>query len=254
MLKYLFKEPLTEGIIIKRSNRFIMDVLIGGEIVKCHCPSTGKIGDIIFNNNPCLLSKCDGNNKRKTKYSVEAISLNNINDKEKYYMGINQVRTNRYIEYFLKTNQLKKMIDCEDVEILREKVLGNSKLDFCVKNSYIEVKTPLIKLQVKDYYKTNENIKYYENSKFNSADRFIKHVMELSNSLKTHEKAYLITFFMSDAEEFKPPINSENKLTSKIIKLVAEAEKSGVEMWQVNATIDKYGVELKDYFRMRLFG
>lgn len=244
--KFLFDTPLLDGIIVSRPNRFIMEVLVGEKIERCHCPSTGKIGGIVFENIPCLLSKCNNyKNKRKTDYTVEAISLNNLKDKKKYWIGINQVKANRYVEYFLATNQLNKMIDCSVLKIQRECKLGNSKLDFLVGNSYLEVKSPLVKLEIKDYYKTNKSIEIEEYTKFNSTDRFLKHLTELSNSLKSHEKAFLITLFMFDAVKFDPP---PSKKFNYIFKAVSTAKKSGVEMWQINMVIDKYGIELKDYY------
>ena len=35
---YRFPEPLREGTILARPNRFIMDVDLDGETVRCHCP------------------------------------------------------------------------------------------------------------------------------------------------------------------------------------------------------------------------
>jgi sugar fermentation stimulation protein A len=49
-----------------------MNVELGGAVVKCHCPSTGRIGSIGFEDVPRLLSK--GDEGRKTPYTVEAIS------------------------------------------------------------------------------------------------------------------------------------------------------------------------------------
>lgn len=40
-----------------RPNRFIMDVELDDIINKCHCPSTGRIGNFIFKDIPCLMSK-----------------------------------------------------------------------------------------------------------------------------------------------------------------------------------------------------
>ncbi len=248
MGKYLFDTVLTEGLILKRPNRFLMDVLINNELVRCHCPSTGRIGGITFDKIPCLLSKCN-NSKRKTDYTVEAISLNKPEDKKKYWIGINQVKANRYIEYFLKTNQLIKIVKCDkNTKILREKFIGNSKLDFLVNNSYIEVKTPLVQLQLKKHYFTNKNIKISDFKNFNSTDRFLKHIEELSNSLKIHEKAYLITLFMFDAKKFNPPRSERYEY---IFNAVSQAKNSGVEIWQVNLSIDEYGVELKSYVLLK---
>ncbi len=250
MTKYLFDTSLVEGLILKRPNRFLMDVLINNKIIKCHCPSTGRIGGIVFDKIPCLLSKCDEYSKRKTSYTVEAISLNKPEDKKKYWIGINQVKANRYIEYFLKTNQLNKIVKCdENTEILREKFIGKSKLDFLVKNSYIEVKTPLVQLQLKKYYFTNKNVKMNNFIDFNSTDRFLKHIKELSNSLSTNNKAHLITLFIFDAKKFDPPHSEKYEY---IFDAVSKAEKSGVKMWQVNLFFNEYGIELKSYYKMDL--
>jgi len=84
--KYLFKKPLIEGLIKSRPNRFIMMVEINGKVEKCHCPSTGRIGDIIFKDIPCLVSKAESESKRKTKFTVEAFS--NDNPKLKTKLGL----------------------------------------------------------------------------------------------------------------------------------------------------------------------
>ena len=79
------------------------------------CPTTTRIGDIDIAGRPCLLSKSkdpDG----KTRYTVEAISLNRPEDNEKARTGINENAANRY-------------------------------LDFKVDNTCLEVKTSLINLQ-----------------------------------------------------------------------------------------------------------
>lgn len=247
--KYYFDEPLIEGLIINRPNRFLMNVSIDNKQFLCHCPATGRIANIVFENIPCLLSKkndCDI--KRKTCYTVEAISLNNQNDDLKHWIGINQNRSNRYIEFLFKTNQLKNIVNYKG-SLLREQKLGNSKLDFLVENNYIEVKTPLIFLPLKDFYLTNKNIKYIKDVKFNSADRFLKHVNELKESLKTHEKAFLITLFTFEAMEFKPPRRDiDREIGTKIRKKIKNSIEKGVNLWQVNLIIDKYGVKLSNYF------
>ncbi|MDR1498988.1 MAG: hypothetical protein LBS34_01730, partial [Rickettsiales bacterium] len=127
-MKYLFSEPLIEGLILERKNRFVMDVLIAGMVEKCHCPCTGRIGNIVFKNIPCLLTPTDN---IKTKYTIEAISLSKLDDRNKKWIGINQIKANRYVEFLLKTNQLPKILGTSDkTKILREKNIGKSRLDF----------------------------------------------------------------------------------------------------------------------------
>ena len=90
MMEYFkFKQPLIEGKILSRTSQFIMMCEVENEEVRCHCPTTGRIGDFDNINRPCLLSVADDED-RKTKYTVEAISLNRIDDKNKKWIGINQ--------------------------------------------------------------------------------------------------------------------------------------------------------------------
>ena len=96
-VNYIFEEELIEGIIKERKNRFIFKVIIDKKEYECHCPSTGTIGRIIFKNIPCLLSKSQ-NDKRTTPYTVEAISLDKPNEKNKKWIGINLVASNKYVE------------------------------------------------------------------------------------------------------------------------------------------------------------
>jgi hypothetical protein len=40
LFKYLFREPLTEGVIIKKRKRFTAKVLVDGQVIVAHCPTT----------------------------------------------------------------------------------------------------------------------------------------------------------------------------------------------------------------------
>ncbi len=244
-MKYTFDKPLQEGLILKRTNRFLFEVLVDRKTEICHCPATGRIGNVVFNNIPCLVSYSGDSKERKTKYTVEAISLNSPNDKNKKWIGINQNRANRFIEFFIKNNQLKDMIEYRG-NILREQTIDDSKLDFLVDNTYIEVKTPLVIMPLKKDYMTNEKIKIRETSKFNSFDRFIKHVNELSTTLESHQKAILINFYMFEADRFiAPKIDKDHP----ILKAIQNAIKNGVETWQVNSRFDECGIEITEYYR-----
>ena len=242
----LFEKPLGEGLILRRSNRFLMDVLIDNKIEICHCPCTGSINNLVFENIPCLFSE-SSDLKRKTRHTIEAISLNNVAEKNKYWIGINQNKANRYIEFFLKQNMLKNMVDCKI--LAREQNINKSKIDFLINNNcYLEVKTPLTHLNLKSKYLTNENIKQKKKFAHEFIDRFFKHMDDLANSLKNNQKAFLLTFFMFELDKFDPPM--EDKNSDIIMKKVKEIMKKGVEMWQVSAIFDKYGLALYDYKRM----
>ena len=84
---FKFKEPFIEAIIKSRPNRFIMFVKLNNKRVKCYCPTTGRVGNIIFKDIPCLISRAENLN-RKTQYTVEAISLDPIKIKIKNGLGL----------------------------------------------------------------------------------------------------------------------------------------------------------------------
>ena len=127
---YRHPRPLLEGIIIKRKTQFTMDVSYNGREYHSQCPTTGNVGDIALDERPCLLSESTDKN-RKTAFTVEAISLNQPSDTQKSWIGINQNAANRYVEHYLKNGSFEAMVGKAQT-VLREQILGNSKLDFLI--------------------------------------------------------------------------------------------------------------------------
>jgi sugar fermentation stimulation protein A len=187
-----------------------------------------------------LLSKSN-NITRKTLYTVEAISLDLPSENNKSWIGINQNAANRYVEHFLKTGQLSTMVKNSDT-VKREQKLGNSKLDFLVGNTYIEVKTPLTTLQVeiKDHIATKKT------SEFSSHERFIKHISELAGSLKQNERAILLNCFIYENPGYK--VTNKSKNSNYIKHVVQSCIKQGIEIWQINFKITHKEVNLLSYF------
>jgi sugar fermentation stimulation protein A len=240
---YCFKKPLTEGLIKSRPNRFIMFVEKGPSLSRCHCPSTGRIGDINFVNVPCLLSEAESDS-RSTKCTVEAISLDPATEATKSWIGINQNMANRYLEHFILSGQLAEMLGSVR-DLRREVKLRRSRIDFMVGNTYIEVKTPLIQMP------HSENIRYREYGRMASFERLIKHFEALSGSIIGGKRAILLLCYLYDAEPFSPP--PMDKHNEAIEKVASDAERKGVENWQVNLRIDPYGVSLVRCFKLQLF-
>ena len=242
MDKLYFKEKLSEGIIKSKNSQFVMMAELNGKIFRSHCPTTGRIGNIEVNGRPCLLSRSE-NTKRKTEYTVEAISLNNFEDKNKNWIGINQNSINKYVEYYLINNCFNDMIETSNCKIMREQVVGSSKLDFLIGNTYIEIKMPLqfLQIDIPDY------VKIKKISQFDSTDRFIKHMNELGKSLKNNERAILLTCFMYDNPGFRVIKHSKNY--DKVSKIVKKNVSLGVELWQANFEINEKYVVLKNYKR-----
>ena len=238
IISYKFLPNLVEGIIVKRIRSYIMLVKYKNEIIKCHCPTTCSIGNFSLQNLPCLLSISD-DPKRKTKYTVEAISLDNQKIKNKKWIGINQTKANKYFEHFLKQGTFDKIFPNIN-KIEREKIFNNSKFDFKIDNTFLEIKTPLqiIKTDIPKYIKLKKEIK------FSSGKRFLKHVVDLKNYLKLKKRAILIFLYMYDIN-LRNIYFTENdkkqydKNAEKIVDEFKETEKLGLETWVVKLKINK---------------
>ena len=243
--KLIFSKPLIEGLIKSRPNRFIFEVLINNKTIKVHCPSTGRIGNIKFENIPCFLSASE-NPARKTPYTAEAISLDLPAKKNKQWIGINQVKANSYIEFFLKTGQLSKMFFSSQI-IKREVKLKNSRIDFLINDvDYLEVKTPLKDMPTIGH--PNYLGKHQPLTEFN---RLIKHLQDISQSIGSKSRALFLMCYLYDSPAFQvPPVV---KAEQRIVRAAKQAFNRGMENWQINLKIDKTGVSLRDYFKLKLF-
>ena len=180
------------------------------------------------------MSDHGSNTYRRTRYTVEAISLDDGNT----YMGINQTKSNRYVEEFLKDEEVARKLQISD-SIKREKKLGNSRIDFRVDDCYIEVKT-----MVAEYYcEPSEHLKTLMKQTHPSVGRMQKHVNELTNELRTHNsRASIITVFQYDAPTFEPPV--DDPVYVEFVEDLKSAKEAGLKQYQMNIRITEEYAEL----------
>jgi sugar fermentation stimulation protein A len=233
---FRFRQPLKEATILTRPNRFIMMIEAEGKTLKCHCPTTGRLGDLDLAGLPCLYSTST-DAARKTGYTVEAISASPGTGS---WIGINQTAANRYFEFFLRSGALSRL---GQGPVQREVRLGKSRIDFLVGNAYVEVKTPLITLPAP------ANVARVARSRFDSFDRLIRHMGELKASLSRGKKAKIVLCYLYDAKPFKPP--QTDRTNARILRAARAAEEAGVERWQVNLRVTRDGVSLIRYFKSK---
>jgi len=197
--------------------------------------------------------------KRKTPYTVEAISLEQPSAKTKKWIGINQGRANQFVEHFLKEGVLQGMVG-DLVSLKREVKLGNSRVDFMVNDKdYLEVKTPLQVLPT-PAAKSDKVPQAEERTRQGRSPsggvrvdggRMLKHFVDLSETRPIGSRAMLLLCHLYDAPRFEPPKDPGNK--NEIRQAAQAAHKLGLEYWQVNMNISPSGVELLDCFALQLF-
>ena len=238
-----FPEPLREGVVLARPNRFIMDVDFGdGDPVRCHCPAVSRIGGLDLAGRPCLVSD-SGNSKRKMPLTVEAFSLQQPGEGDKRWVGINQNASNRYVEHFLETGAFEEVLGSV-TQVRREVPLGGSRLDFLVNDDlYLEVKTPLVQLQteVPDY------VPRLPEAPFNSTERAMRHLRELASSLADHERAVILYCLYYDNFGFR---YYHGTTYQEVLATVDECRAAGVELWQADFEITPQGVALRRCYQL----
>ncbi len=238
-----FPEPLREGVILARPNRFIMDVDFGdGEPVRCHCPAVSRIGGLDLTGRPCLVSDSH-NPKRKMPLTVEAYSLARPGDEPKAWIGINQNASNRYVEHFLREGAFEA-ITGPVATVRREVPLGNSRLDFLVNDDlYLEVKTPLVQMQtaIPAYVPRLPEVP------FNSTERALRHLRELAASLETHERAAILYCLYYDNFGFR---FYHGTTYEEVLATVDACRAAGVELWQADFEVTSQGVALKRCYEL----
>lgn len=236
-MKLYFDKPLLKALVKERINRFIFIVELNGELVEAHCPSGGTIAGIprkLMTQLPCLLSDHGDNTTRRTRYTVEAISLDNGHT----YMGINQTASNHYVHQFLQNEDVQSVLNING-PVAREKKLGNSRIDFKVDNTYIEVKT-----MVAEYYgKASKQLKILMKPQEPSVERMQKHIRELTHEVNAHEsKAIMLTVFQYDASKFEPPV--DNPKYKDFVEDLKIAKASGVRQVRMNLCVTDTHIEL----------
>ncbi len=234
---FRFPEPLREGVILARPNRFIMDVDFGDGIpVRCHCPAVSRIGGLDLAGRPCLVSDSH-NPKRKMPLTVEAFSLQQPHDAAKQWIGINQNASNRYVEHFLREGALEAVTGPVD-EVRREVPLGASRLDFLVNgNLFLEVKTPLVQMQtaVPPY------VPRLPEAPFSSTERSLRHLRELAASLARNERAVVLycLYYENDGFRFY-----HGTTYDEVLATVDACRDAGMELWQADFRITPADVSL----------
>lgn len=236
-LRLYFDKPLRHATIKSRINRFIFIVDYNGLEVEAHCPSGGTIAGIPrkdFKQIPCLMSDHEDKPNRRTRYTVEAISLDNGHT----YMGINQTASNHYVHQFLQDEDVQSVLNING-PVAREKKLGNSRIDFKVDDTYIEVKT-----MVAEYYdKASKQLMILIKPQEPSVERMQKHIRELTREVDAHKsKAIMLTVFQYDAPKFEPPV--DNPKYAEFVNDLRAAKASGVRQFQINLQITDKHVEL----------
>ena len=104
-----FTDKLLSGTLIKRYKRFFVDVKVNNKIITAHCPNSGSMLGLLEKGNQIWISK-SLNPKRKLKYTLELIKVNNS------LVGINTHLANKIVYEALKNKSFQELNKFENIK------------------------------------------------------------------------------------------------------------------------------------------
>jgi len=117
----LFADP-QKGRFVKRLNRFAIECMIDGIIVRAHLPNPGRLWELLLPGRTVYLTRQKGVGNRKTEYTAVAV------ERDETPIVLHTHRTNDAVKWLIEKRALHGLEDCEIVK--PEATVGHSRFDF----------------------------------------------------------------------------------------------------------------------------
>ena len=202
-----FKERLLQGTLIKRYKRFFVDIKYQNKTITAHCPNSGSMMGLLNEGAKIWFSESD-NYKRKLKYTLEIIELNEV------MIGINTHFTNKIVLEGLNKKKIKSLTRFTNIKA-EVKFSKNTRFDFLISNTkekcFLEVKNVTLSRQ--------KNVAEFPDA---TTSRGAKHLKELIEARKKGYQSYMLYLVQrEDCKAFKiaKDIDKEyNNIFNKALK------------------------------------
>ena len=221
---YKFEPELEEVILLKREKRFIAHVKFSdGRVDLAHCANTGSMKGCLIENQPALISTTN-NKKRKLKYTLEVVKVNNV------WIEVNTHRTNHLFRSMVEKCLIEEFMN---YKILKsEQSILNSRLDFFIemengKKSYIEIKQVTL---------LENRIAKFPDS---VTTRGQKHLKDLTELIKMGYGAYMVYIVKRDDCDY---FDTAKDIDPEYEKLLKIAIKTGVKVIPIRCSVNKKGI------------
>ena len=202
-----------------RRNRFICDIIIDGNIEKCHVKNTGRLGELLVPGAEIYVTVSD-NMQRKTKYDLITVV------KDGKYINVDSFAPNIVVGEYLRRLY-------PDGKIIAEKSFGNSRFDFYAENgvekTYIEVKGVTLE---------RDGIVLFPDA---PTERGVKHLSELCECIKDGYSAYvLFVIQMKEVTLFRP----NDEMHKAFGDALRAADRAGVKIIAMDCSIEPDSIEI----------
>ena len=207
-----FNKKLLQGTLIKRYKRFFVDIKYKNKTITAHCPNSGSMMGLLNNGNNVWFSESD-NLKRKLKYTLEIVVVNNIP------VGINTHLSNKIVLESLINKKIKNLIRFTNIKS-EAKFSDNTRFDFLISNNkekcFLEVKNVTLLRQ--------DNIAEFPDA---ITSRGTKHLKELIQAKRKGYESYMLYLIQRDDCKF---FKIANDIDEEYKNTFDEALNNGVKM------------------------
>lgn len=223
-----FTEALTQGRLLRRYQRFLADVEVGGETLTAHCPNTGSMLGCAAPGSPVWLSRA-ANPARKYAWTWELVQV-----PEGALVGIHTGRSNLLVREAIESGVIAEL---QGYPALRAEVPygGNSRIDLLLAaagrpDCYVEVKN--VTAAVRD------SVGYFPDA---VTARGAKHLEEMRALVQAGKRAVLCFCVQrEDVAEVRPA----DHIDPAYGRILREALAAGVEVIAYGARVSLQGVSL----------
>jgi sugar fermentation stimulation protein A len=207
-----FNKKLLQGTLIKRYKRFFVDIKYKNKTITAHCPNSGSMMGLLNKGNNVWFSESD-NPKRKLKYTLQIVVVNNIP------VGINTHLSNKIVFESLINKKIKNLIRFTNIKS-EAKFSDNTRFDFLISNNkekcFLEVKNVTLLRQ--------DNIAEFPDA---ITSRGTKHLKELIKAKRKGYESYMLYLIQRDDCNF---FKIANDIDEEYKNTFDEALNNGVKM------------------------
>lgn len=221
-----FKDPVYEGLFLKRYKRFFADIRYQNEVVVAHVANTGSMKGLIDSETRCRMTFLDSPT-RKLKFTLQALYSGNS------WVGINTSLPNGLVKEAFENQKIKRWSEYESIES-EVKINKESRLDLRLtgKNKpdhYVEVKNVTL---------AENGVAMFPDSITSRGLKHLEELMKLTKSGKTTEMVFVVQ--RTDCKVFQPAAH----IDSEYAEGLKRAKKAGVLMSAYPVTFHDDGIEL----------
>ncbi len=221
-LKY---HNVTDGVFVKRLNRFCAEVLIDGKVCMCHVKNTGRLGELLLKDAKVYLEDHGETPNRKTRYSLVAV------EKDGYTVNIDSVAPNVVFGEWVRNGGFLPQVTL----IKPECKYKNSRFDY-----YIEAQGRKFFVEIKGVTLERDGLFLFPDA---PTERGAKHLHELCESIKEGYEAYAVFVVqMKRQGTFVPNV----KMDENFANALKNATKCGVKVICVNCNATRDSLEIAD--------